>query len=70
MAKLTAKARSKIPAKKFGVPGKREFPVEDKDHAHAALIDIPAALRAGHITKSEAAHIRELAHNTLDHENK
>jgi hypothetical protein len=36
MAKLTAKARAKIPASKFAGPG-RSYPVNDKNHARAAL---------------------------------
>lgn len=35
MAKLTSKARSKLPAKDFAGPG-RSYPVEDKAHARAA----------------------------------
>ena len=37
MAKLTAKARSKIPTSKFAGPG-RSFPIEDKAHARAAIM--------------------------------
>lgn len=36
MAKLTAKARAKIPAKSFAGPD-RSYPIEDKNHARAAL---------------------------------
>ena len=36
MAKLTAKARSKIPYSEFAGPG-RSYPVNDKNHARAAL---------------------------------
>jgi len=38
MAKLTAAARKKLPAKDFAGPG-RSFPIEDKAHAKAALLD-------------------------------
>lgn len=33
MAKLTAAARKKIPTDKFGLPGKRAYPMPDKSHA-------------------------------------
>jgi hypothetical protein len=36
MAKLTAKARSKIPSSEFAGPG-RSYPINDKNHARAAL---------------------------------
>lgn len=36
MAKLTAEARKKIPAKDFAL-GKGRYPIEDKNHAKAAL---------------------------------
>ncbi len=40
--KLTKSARSKIPTSKFAGPN-RSFPVNDKDHAKAALMDINSA---------------------------
>jgi hypothetical protein len=64
MSKLTAKARAKIPGKKFAGPG-RSFPVEDKGHARAALIDVGKAVRAGHISSAEAEHIRAMARSEL-----
>ena len=36
MAKLTAAARKKIPGKDFAL-GKGRYPIEDKNHAKAAL---------------------------------
>lgn len=38
MAKLTAKARKKLPASDFAGPD-RTFPIEDKKHARAAIMD-------------------------------
>ena len=37
MAKLTAKARAKIPASQFAGPN-RSFPIPDKAHARAAIM--------------------------------
>ena len=36
MAKLTTSTRSAIPTKSFALPGRR-YPIEDKNHAKAAL---------------------------------
>ena len=42
MAKLTSKARAAIPTSKFAGPN-RSFPITDKSHAKAALMDINSA---------------------------
>lgn len=39
MAKLSTKARKALPGSKFAGPG-RSFPVENKAHAEAALMDV------------------------------
>ena len=53
--KLTSKARSKIPTSKFAGPN-RSFPIEDANHARAALIDVNRAkgLSAGQKSKIKA----------------
>lgn len=33
MAKLTTKARKKLPSKAFAEPGKRAYPIQNKSHA-------------------------------------
>lgn len=38
MAKLTAKARAAIPTDEFAGPD-RTYPIEDADHARAAILD-------------------------------
>src|SRR6185369_13966184 len=37
MAKLTTKARKKLPKKDFALPATKDYPIEDKNHARAAL---------------------------------
>lgn len=37
MVKLTSKARKAIPKKNFAIPGKKSYPIEDKNHARNAL---------------------------------
>ena len=55
MGILSASMRAKIPAAKFAGPG-RSFPVNDKAHAKAAILDsgsAPASERAGIKAKAE-----------------
>jgi hypothetical protein len=61
MAKLTAKARNKLPAKTFAGPG-RSFPIPDKAHARAALQDIP---KAKGLSLAEAQKIHAAAERKL-----
>ena len=60
--KLTAKARKKIPAGKFAGPA-RSFPIEDKNHARAALIDVG---RAKGLSSGQKATIKSRARGMLD----
>jgi hypothetical protein len=60
MAKLTAKARSKIPSGKFAGPG-RSYPIEDDNHARAALSMAPRGVKAGNISAKTAASIEAKA---------
>lgn len=64
MAKLTAAARKKIPSSKFGLPGKRKFPMEDK--AHAAN----AKARAVHNATPAERKIIDAKANRILHEGK
>lgn len=45
MSKLSSTARSKLPKKDFAGPG-RSFPVENKAHAKAAIMDSRSAPKA------------------------
>ena len=56
MAKLTAAARKKIPAKNFALPGGR-YPIEDKAHARNALARV-----SQHGSSSEKAKVRAKVH--------
>lgn len=42
MAKLTAATRKAIPTKKFAIPSKRKYPIEDANHARDALSRVSA----------------------------
>jgi len=61
MAKLTSKQRNKLPASKFAGPN-RSFPVNDANHARAALIDVG---RAKGLTSGEKARIKSKARGIL-----
>lgn len=60
MAKLTAKARSKIPSSKFAGPG-RSYPIEDDTHAEKAIQLAPRGVAAGNISAKTAASIEAKA---------
>lgn len=64
MSKLTAKERADLPKKDFGGPG-RSFPMEDPNHARAAITGAVRAWHAGHITDEEAQHIIHEARGKL-----
>ena len=59
MARLTAKTRKALPASTFAGPG-RSFPIPDKKHAKAALMDINSA------PASARPNIRARARGMLD----
>lgn len=64
MAELDARQRNALPQQAFAGPA-RSFPIENPDHAVAALRLVGRAQAAGHITPEEAAHIRNKAHAVL-----
>ena len=57
MAELSTKSRDKLPAKAFAEPGKRAYPIEDKPHARNAKARASQAVKAGRMSKTEAAKI-------------
>jgi hypothetical protein len=61
MARLTAKQRKGLPKSTFAGPG-RSFPIPDKNHAKAALIDVG---RAKGLSSGEKAKIKARAEAKL-----
>ena len=57
MSKLSEKQRDALPSSTFAGPG-RSFPIPDKNHAKAALIDVG---RAHNLTPEQKAHIKRQA---------
>jgi hypothetical protein len=64
MAKLTARARAKLPAKDFAGPG-RSFPMQDASHQRAAISGATRAQHAGNISAGKAASIKSQARAKL-----
>jgi hypothetical protein len=64
MAKLTKAQRAALPASKFAGPN-RSFPVNDPDHARAALLDVNKAkgLTTGQKAEIKAEARKELKRN-------
>ncbi|QDH13422.1 hypothetical protein E3E12_03500 [Formicincola oecophyllae] len=65
MAILTEAERMALPNSAFALEARRAFPIMDKDHAEAALMDAPLSLRAGHITPAQKEYIDACAHEVL-----
>ena len=61
MAKLSKGARAALPDSAFAGPH-RSFPVNDPDHARAALLDVN---KAKGLTSSERSEIKEQARKEL-----
>ncbi len=55
MARLTSKARKRLPTKAFAEPGKRKYPIEDKAHARNALARVSQHGSPAEKTKVRAA---------------
>ena len=65
MAKLNTKSRDKLPTKDFAEPKARAYPIEDKPHARNAKARASQAVKAGRMSKSEAAKIDKKADAVL-----
>lgn len=65
MAKLTTSRRKKLPAKKFALPEKRAYPVENKAHARNAKARASQQRKAGKLTAAEEQRIDKKADRVL-----
>jgi hypothetical protein len=65
MAKLTAKARKKIPAKEFGEPAKHAYPMPDKAHAANAKARAAQMVKKGKLSVAEQKKIDAKANKML-----
>jgi hypothetical protein len=53
MAKLTAVQRNRIPASKFGLPGQRKYPIEDRSHAINAKARAAQQMKMGNLSTAQ-----------------
>lgn len=65
MAKLTSKERKALPAKDFGLPKSKGYPMPDKAHARLAKSGASRAERVGNISKSTEGKIDAKADRKL-----
>ena len=65
MAKLTTRKRKSLPKKDFGLPGKKAYPMPDKEHARLAKSGASRAARIGNITSAQKKKIDAKANRIL-----
>lgn len=65
MAKLTGGERKALPKSKFGLPGKRAYPMPDKSHAANAKARASQMEKAGKLSSSAKAKIDAKANRIL-----
>jgi hypothetical protein len=65
MAKLTAAKRNKMPAKEFGEPGKRAYPMPDASHAANAKARATQQENKGLLPAAMAGQIRARADKVI-----
>lgn len=65
MAKLTTRARKKIPKSDFGLPKERKYPMPDKSHAANAKARATQQVKKGNLTESQKAKIDAKANKVL-----
>lgn len=65
MSKLKASTRNKLPAKEFGLPAKRAYPVNDASHAANAKARATQQVNAGNLSPSQKAQIDAKAYKVL-----
>lgn len=70
MAKLTAKARNKMPKSEFGEPGKKAYPIPDRSHAANAKARASEMEHKGKISASTEAKIDAKADRVLKRKRK
>jgi len=62
---LTAAKRKKIPTSKFGLPGSRKYPINDRAHAANAKARATQMVKAGKLSSASKAKIDAKANRIL-----
>jgi hypothetical protein len=65
MAVLSTRIRKGMPASKFGLPGSRKYPMEDRKHAANAKARATQQVEKGNLSPASAAKIRAKANRVL-----
>lgn len=65
MAKLKAKQRNALPAKTFGEPAQRKYPMPDKSHAANAKARATQQVKKGNLSAGAAKKIDAKANKIL-----
>ena len=65
MGKLNAASRNALPARDFGLPGSRKYPMQDREHAGLAKSYATKEVAKGNLTASAASKIRKKANAIL-----
>lgn len=65
MAKLSTSRRNALPKRDFGLPGKRAYPMPDKNHARNAKARAAQAVKAGRLSRSSQKKIDVKANRKL-----
>lgn len=65
MAKLDASERKELPSRDFGLPGKRKYPMQDREHQVLAKSYATKMVKRGKLSAASAAKIREKADRML-----
>jgi hypothetical protein len=65
MAELKTSTRNKLPDSKFGLPGSRRYPMQDRAHAANAKSRATQMLEIGKLSPASAAKIRKKANAIL-----
>jgi len=65
MSKLTSKKRKKLPKSDFGLPGKRKYPMNDKNHAINAKARAEQQYKKGKLSKSSKSKIDAKANKVI-----
>lgn len=65
MAKLTSRARKRLPKSKFALPSKKAYPINDRRHAANAKARASQELDAGKLSEAEFNKINAAANRVL-----
>lgn len=65
MGLISSKQRAKLPAKEFGLPAEKKYPMPDKNHARVALGRATQMENEGKLSEANAAKVRAKAKKVL-----